>query len=371
MIFFDTETKLIAPGLPFPPMVCLTWCEDQRQPRIIHAMDAKPLVESWLDSGQEICGHNVAFDLGVCIAQWPDLLDKVFQAYDQHRVVDTMVNQQLLDIADGCFRGRMVWDSELECEDGSVGGMKFIAHNYHLADLVRRHIRVNLRKDTWRMLYSHFIDLPLEAWPKKGEEMIAAGVQTDPLDPKSPPLPADSGDPRTYPLDDAWTTRDVWFAQGRELPNLRPMVVADFWLKLMSGWGLKTNPVGVAELERETKAEIVELQARLVELGLIRPNGSRDTKAAKAYMAKVCAENNVQPFRSDGGAISLSNDACSHSLDPVMQDYAKLAALKTTLDKDIPLLAGGMYKPISSHFNLAASLRTTSSNPNVQNFKRH
>ena len=75
------------------------------------------------------------------------------------------------------------------------------------------------------------------------------------------------------------------------------------------------------------------------------------------------------PTLTEKGAISLSSDACDRVSDPVIRDYALYGVLSYVRTKDIPMLEAGCDAPISTRYGFAASGRTTSSAPNVQNLR--
>ncbi len=101
MIYFDTETFLIAPGLGAPPIVCVQWCKGEDRPLLGHVRDVYETVRSWFVRKEPICGHNVAFDMAVICAQWPDLTPLVFSAYAENRVTCTQIRERLIAIATG------------------------------------------------------------------------------------------------------------------------------------------------------------------------------------------------------------------------------------------------------------------------------
>lgn len=343
MIFFDTETELFTEGRRAPRLVCLTWCTERHEseePQIHKWDDPKlhDLVEHWLKV-RTLCGQNVVYDLAVLCAQWPDLLPFVFQAYDEGRVYDTKLAQQLHELAIGEFRGKMVMNDD--------GSWRWLPWNYTLASMVARTLRVHLEKeDTWRLRYGELRDVPLDEWPAE-----ASG----------------------YALHDAEITRDLAMFQiqnHEKSPDFENQMRAAWWLHLMSLWGLRTDGARVANLEQSTLADIAEIQGQLQALGLIRKDGSRNIKAAQEYMRKVCLENEKTLAVTEKGNVQLDEDSCERSEDPVMQDYAKLAALKKVLGTDVPILAAGIVRPVHTSFGLAGSGRTTSGNPNIQNFRR-
>ena len=101
---FDTETHLIEPGRLAPPLVCLQWQDEGAAPAILHRAHARPVIEGWLQADNVLVGHNVAYDMGVIAAQWPDLLPAIFRKYDRDQVTDTKIRDQMLQIAKGEYR---------------------------------------------------------------------------------------------------------------------------------------------------------------------------------------------------------------------------------------------------------------------------
>jgi len=109
MISIDSETCLFRPGCMAPPVVCVTYAGKSMQgevlPGILHWTQAEPLLGSCFENQRLVIGQNIAYDACCFMAQWPDLVPLIFQAYQEDRVSDTKVRQQLLDIAAGCYRG--------------------------------------------------------------------------------------------------------------------------------------------------------------------------------------------------------------------------------------------------------------------------
>lgn len=386
---FDTETVLTRPGCKAPPLVCLTWQrpEDAR-PSIVHHTQARPIFEAALRDPQTILvGHFVAYDLGVCAAAWPDLIPVIFQAYEDNRVTDTMLREKLWDIATGAYRGfaddRGVWRK----------------HDYNLDSVARRRAGIALKKDGWRKRYGEVRDLPLAQWPAyaaraslEAKTLVDAGVKDKDLEAVA------NGDPNEiliYPLEDARATLATYLSQETVRKGCDPdpfvdefrQARASWWLTLMSSWGLRTHAAGVHLLKLQTAEAIEQLTADLVAAGLVRKDGTRDTKAATARMLEVCGwgaitvdgkdvdyrktRTDARPFRkTKGGGVSLDRDACKSSDDAILIDYGDRAQLKAVLDKDVPMLEAGIHFPVHTRIDIAASGRTTSSAPNIQNLRR-
>lgn len=340
VIAFDTETARFRPGVMAPELACLTWqiytpsTGRKSEPFICHHTEAREEFQAWLGGPYKIVGHNVAYDLAVLGAAWPDLVPAIFALFDANRVECTLARQHILDIAGGCYRGRM----------GSGG--KWIPYDYSLLALAKRHTGRTLEKDEWRLKYGELRLLPLEEWPEGA---------------------------RTYPLEDARATLDVWIAQEAHvswLADQHRQVYSDFCLHLASCWGLRTDGKAVAELKERTEKVRDEVFDRLVAAGLVRKDGTRDTKAAKAHMLSVCEREALEVRRTPTGEPTLDDDACKRTGDETLIDYAMYSTMGTVLSKDVPMLEAGTVWPVHTRFGRAESGRRTSSGPNVQNPRR-
>ncbi len=428
VIAFDTETDLIRPGRLAPPMTCMTWQEavdfnpaddahTLTEPQICLHTDAYPLLRAWLlDPEVVLVGHNVAFDMGVICAEWPDLIPLVFAAYEADRITDTMLREKLLDIADGRYRG--FYDEETS---------KWIKLAYSLADCVRRHTGQPFKKEGFRMFYAPFRGVPLEQWTDFASDLQyragywLGGAPDADLD----DLCASFGDAekfrkevagmiaarpeeaKSYPLDDASGTMSVFLPQEVHASEY----LADQWRQARTAWckhltsahGLRTAAPRVASLQLMTERSCKELEEELVRSGLVRSDGTRDTKLAKQKMLEACGwqwdagagkyepirctkhddcrehpqiglacgEESALPLRlTDSGEPSLDSDACKATGNALMKKYAGLTSLKTVLNKDVPALAKAVIYPIHTRFDLAETGRTTSSNPNVMNWRK-
>lgn len=404
IVAWDTETALIRPGRIAPLMTCLTYqtAEEGKalhEPLITHAcfqrvgeMPVQEMLIAWLtDPSVLLVGQHVPFDLAVICAQWPELLPLVVNALDDDRITDTKIRQQLLDIASGCFRGRLGEDR------------KWIKYDYSLDALTRRLAGRFLKKDGFRLFYAFFREVPLDAWVEHAKKLQARAkrvlsgehdaefelfAQGTSKKDREELVNADPTECIKYPLEDARATLDVFLVQEEwadpYLADQFRQTRTAFWNYLTSAWGLRTNPVGVARLQVETEKACNEVQARLIAAGLVRADGSRDTKAAKQRMLDTCGwhwdeglgryepnEERLAPLRlTDTGEPSLDSDACKAVDDSILRDYAELTSLKAVGNKDIPALARATVYPIHTSFGMAETGRRTSSNPNVQNWRR-
>lgn len=396
LVAYDTETRATSPGCKAPPMACLTWqARGDERPSIVHGTDprARALYEGWVrNPNVHLVGHFIAYDNAVAAAAWPDLIPEIFAAYEAGRMHDTMIREKLWDIALGRYRG-------FYNEHG-----EWVSISYDLGDVARRRAGIHLKKDGWRKRYGEFLDIPLEQWPARAEQLIARARADLALGIKDKDLEAIvAGTPLeviTYPLEDARATMAVTLAHEEVRAKCDPdpffderrQVMASWWLTLMCNWGVRTREEGVRMLEAQTDEMIAALEGDMIRAGFIRPDGSADTKKVKAHMLDVCGwaqhvekdANGKKTFsytklRDDavprmrltkGGDVSLDRDACKESEDALLIDFGDLAQQKAVRSKDVPMLAAGIYHPVHTRIDLANSGRITSSSPNLANLRR-
>lgn len=340
VLAFDCETDCFRPGLQAPPIVCVQWQTPGSVPEL--ATERERLIQGWgpfqnpdgyglaawarlaLASGAILVGHHVAYDLGCFAALDPSLLPLIFQAYAENRVTDTAIRQKLADIGRGLYRLK--------------GG-------YDLETVARRHGGAKRIDDPWRTRYAELRPVPLAQWPQEAV---------------------------SYALGDPAATLLAFEAQARKYD---PALLCDefaqarkFWaLHLCHVWGVRTSKAGVDQLERATVAERDRLGQILLEQGLVRRDGSRDTKAAAARMVASVGPGHR---RTKGGGVCLDSDACEESGDPLLESYAEYSSMAKVIANDVKMLRGGVEYPIHTRWDMAATTRVTSSKPNIQNPRR-
>ena len=374
----DTETALIRPALLAPPLVCVTSQRVGVEPTIAHQCDAyEYLRRAFLDAETQIVGQNVSYDMAVICERFPALRPLVFAAYDADRVTDTKI-QQLLDIAGGVYRGRI----------GEKG--RWIKHEYSLEALSKRLTGVQLAKDGWRLSYAELLDTPIAS----GRH--APAQCRSPRGPVSPPAAsprrdeaahsARESDPEQclrYPLDDARrrspstsnrksTRRTSTISLVRRAPRSGSISRA-------RGGCVRTPSASRRFVARRGRLRRDRRGAS--PRGLVRADGTRDTKAAKARMVSVCERERLPLRRTDAHAscsesdacvehVCLDSDACAASGDETLAAYAEISTLKKVLSNDVETLRKGIEYPVHTRYGLAETGRTTSSGPNIQNLRR-
>jgi DNA polymerase I-like protein with 3'-5' exonuclease and polymerase domains len=355
----DLETFLIEPGGGAPPPVVAGWtATDGRnvESGIVHVdpalgaegdwtpPSAHPPIEGLYRWGIErvraakraglparFVNQNIVFDLGVVCAAYPALLPLVFEAYDEGLIEDTMIREQLLDIAAGSLgwvRGAV-----------SPRGTK-IKRAYTLKDMAKRRLNVDMDKTTWRLGYASLVDVPLADWPQGAKD---------------------------YAIDDTGIALQVYLSQRDELledgiedvPNSIEQARAHWALHLMSTWGIRTDGARVARYKYELETRLRVLEGALQHVGFIRgdgvkgkKSGTKDKKLIEATILELYDEGRGKAWpaghelaRTEKGAVSLT----AQSMDDLLE------ALDLNL---VPLKAKDKKEPVDFALDLARTLPT-------------
>lgn len=339
---FDVETFLITDGNLAPDLVCVSYAQPDYTASLYHALDGSPTFRSMADlalwNNTPVIGANVAFDMAVMLAHDPALGERIWSLYDRGLVRDVIMRQKMIDIAMGCYGG---FRRDVDGKTYKIG--------YSLAELVKRHLGYELSKgeDTWRLRYSELYEVPLHRWPIEA---------------------------RQYAEDDAVATIAVYQEQEKDAALLldEPARCRTAWmLHLMSCYGIKTDPEAVSAFVAITEKSINEIKGLLVSHGLVRVNGKRDTKVAKARMLQVCQEKGLEIAKTNGDDVALDDATCKKTGDPILCAYANFSSLAKVVSTDLPILLKGVNTPIQTRFEpLQETGRTSSSAPNIQNIKR-
>jgi len=262
LLAFDNETLPFRKGLAAPPMVCMGWSH-LREGEVL----AKGLItkrgEFFGDLPSNLVGKvsfanalrafaayarmlgpdncrivnlNIVYDFGVLCADDEELIDLIFDLYDEGFIEDPGLREQLLDIA----AGSLGWSTKRRTAKGTSR-----PKDYSLAEGVLEYFGEDLDKVSWRMGYGKLLHVPLEQWPQGAID---------------------------YGIDDSVWAGLMWFAQrdkaleegseDGEVPDSRNQAKYHWGLHLTSVWGIRTDPKRVftfkAMLQR-TKATLQQV----------------------------------------------------------------------------------------------------------------
>lgn len=346
----DLETHLIQPGLAAPPLVVGAFANSERA-WLTAKQDTAVAFEHILEFDRMV-GANIVYDLGVISAHAPSLLPQIFRALEEGRVHDVQIREAL----HGNAKGTLYRDPR----NGQPLGRYSLAF---LEDLYLGRDRTADKENGWRYRYATLEDRPLGEWP------------TDAID---------------YPKADAKGTLEVFYAQ-KDHQNLQceaRELQAAFALRLMSMWGMRTDPVMVAEVVGAIKKEHEANQQKFFRAGLVKLRKPKkdeepdytdamgapacfqaDTAAIKALVEK--AYDGVPP-KTDKGATKTDRDTLEESGDELLEAYADAGVNKKLFAVYCDVLEQGTSVPICASYNVYMSTdRTSCEKPNLQQLPRN
>lgn len=329
MIAIDSETALFGPGLVAPPLVCVSSADERTPPRLFGAGRGLDFVGHSLLSGEPIVGQNIRYDLCVFIAagldQW-----FVFDALDRGQIVDTMIGDQLINIARGEFDGK----------------------KYDLASLVRRRFGAEMEKGDVRTSFGKLRGVPVEAYPEEASRYAKMDAVATLKVRQS--IEAD----RMMPWGEG--TADI-------LADEPAQVRAAFALQLTTAWGLRTDPAAVTKLKAELLVKKAEHDKKLVKLGVLRSDDTKDTKTLQRLVRSAYEEKGEEVPLTPKGAVETSKRALLDSGDDLLVEIAGDVSGKY-LTTYVPWLEMGTKHPVCASYQaLVSTGRTSSFEPNIQN----
>jgi hypothetical protein len=373
----DSETCLIRSALGAPPVVCTAFFWPESGPAMYATQDQwAQILALFEDERRLIVLHNGAFDV-CCYLEWVPscmrdrLRRAIFRAYEQNRVLDTMLAQRLVEIETGDVRGKL--------------GLDGLCARYGLH--VEKHETEDDGREV-RLSYGRYLNRPLSEYSPKA---IAYA----------------KGDPQV-----TWKLLERILSRGLvSRAALGKMCRTDLALKLVATFGLKTDPARVDKLEAQAKERIQTLQAIMLENGFpvtddqgapvldaageqkitpfmrwergkpqpVRSMAAIKRAAAAAYNIPVDAKGlycgdpdlvaglQAQGLLTDGGktgrvSMSTAKLVLEESGDPLLISLGEAGEWAAVWNKDLKVfrLAATTGLPISTKFGFAATTRTTS-----------
>lgn len=337
-VSIDTETHLIDRANLAPRPVCISyilgegvlatipykWDRQECVPYVDLVGDLHPEVRNWLKSDVILVGTNIAYDMAVLGAHWPHLMPLIFSKYERGQIHGVDLNQKLIDIA-------------------STGSAD---QGYSLVALARHYdLPVPDKTGPWRMEFASLDGVPVTRWPQGAIDYVLADAELPSL------IYA-----QQLAYDEAWkaqTGHSILCLAGYE-------AYKQFALHLIACWGVKTNRARVGALRASLDTNLAKWTKRLIKAGLIRPDGTKDTKKAKSYMAHVMGD---RTRATSTNQVALDKEACSASRSKLLCLYSEFSQASTLVSR-VEDLAQGVDLPLQTRFNsLLETGRTSSSKP--------
>lgn len=348
-VALDFETCCFTPGWMAPLPVCASTYHPQDGTRLWATDQLPELVERLFGGREPILGHGFAYDACVVLEHFPDIAKLVFDKYEANEVYDSIDTERIIEIATD-RRGKLALDQ--------------LASRYG----------VQVTKSGVRTDFGWLYGRPISEYPKEHQRYVGG----------------DSAELYT-----------LWKRQMQRgivgLKDLGDLVRGSLWLRLSANYGIRTDPTRVHLLESSTQEEVDVLTMvaqcldddgrllpgfePLMRGNILTSQGrpadptkwfSRDTKAIKRRLREAYGEEDgkyLGPL-TDGGDASMAKVALDESGDWLLEQLSHLGELLAVRNKDVKMLKQGVYAPIHTRYGYAATTRTTSSAPNLQNFRK-
>lgn len=240
---FDTETHLMGVGKVIPPIVCGQVYDLNNEKSYIFSTGDKgslhSLTKNMLDEVEEddeavIVAHNLAYDLGVISAAFPDLIPQIFRLIYAGKFKDTIIREKLLNLTDHGDIDFRFWGNTAK---------RLV---YDLASVVKARFGVDISEgksgeDSWRMRYEELDGIPVSKWPQDAisyamdDPVWAAKVYVDQIT-DAEKLIKEGIDP--------FTTEDF-------------RVAADYCLFLATAYGTAVDPITVGQVSEEVFSALI------------------------------------------------------------------------------------------------------------------
>lgn len=345
---FDTETDLIAPGRQVPDAVCLSWAMREYGTRgaVKKGLLDPERADLWFEDRLRdpeciLVAHNAAFDVAVMLERNPHLLPLVFQAYEEGRIICTMVHS-ILD-----YIGRSTWTQK-------VFNLAHVAKKL----LGRDRSAQKHGPDAWRFYYSELRGIPLALWPQAAVDYAIQDAEDALLVQE-----AIRDSQKTSPAE-----------RGSNWPDLHNQCRADWVMHLMRCWGVRTDPVLVPRVAEPLRSAVAQLLERLETKGIYsRQSNGRFKMNQKYVQDRVLRAFNGDPPLTDGGkkgipSVSISKDTLRISGDDDLELLAELSGPMKTVTAFLKAVEQGTKEPLHPYWNvLVNSGRTSCKAPNLQN----
>lgn len=308
-VSLDLETFLLSPCVQAPNTVAMGFSVEGGPVQIVAANDPAfdGVIEAlFSDPSVLVFGHNIRYDIIALLAHgarfglghWPSML---FGALQRDSVTCTQLREMLLAIA--------------------AADPKDANRKYDLGTCAaRRKLPTQPNKaDEWRLRWGELAHLPVSAYPADASKYLVEDVKA------------------CFELYQAQQARSEWVVD--QFRQTRAAVC----LGLISAWGFATDRDTVEEVYAETAADLETARAVCTEHGLVRPDGSRNVKAASARLvAAYAALGKPVPMNEPTaqmqilgkpGNVQVNDEACTGSGDHVLAMYARASQSQSLIAK--------------------------------------
>lgn len=386
VVGFDTETHLIAAGDIAPRLVCATY-DVARIGMITPTTDVRDTFRTWCNTNGDRGDQHV---LPVALAAWQEVYARRSHLVIQNAAFDIPVMMRYTqDVVAGNQagptgdRGRdigmgqdlylLLWDVLDQNLDSELAGTGCFIHDtmlreklYRLstlgqmdhpsgkgdglADMVHRYFGVDISgskvttdqsgrvfsadgrdisgtdeaASSWRLRFSVLDGIPSDQWPPEAKK---------------------------YAIEDSSWARKVWEVQEGARRDRGPgsinsealQVYADTALRIFSMPGFRVDKEQLAKVTGLAEACLHKTEQGLMLNGIVRSNGTVDTKILHARIETAWSKLGRFPMLSDKGKISAGAEALEvlAGVDPIIDLYSERQTYAKLQSAFLPNLQGG------------------------------
>lgn len=350
LVSIDSETGLIeTPGLlaPRASVWAFAWRNESGEVEteiMKHAEGAREtmrLLEGVVRGEWAIAGANFSFDMAVLMAEYPDAIPLVFDAYEAGGIHDTQFAEQLNDIAQGLLRSE--WSEEKQEYTNKK--------SYGLENLARIHLGQAPYKDEYRLRYGEWRDTPLHMMPPRALEYPKQDVK--------------------FTLLIAELQREV----AARIPPHDPLQAAlahtcrtYLALYLVSAWGSELDPEAVDVLNQAVDRYSDSFVPELIKNGLLLrtmrgKNAGKLTKKKKALQQLIVLDFIARGVIQDASVEQVLADPARFLDEDYLTDGGKSGFQDVKAGREILIECVDKRLQPMAHFLEADKIRTSWGKP--------
>jgi DNA polymerase I-like protein with 3'-5' exonuclease and polymerase domains len=280
MISIDFETHLIGQPDYYPKPICLSWYDGKDTGLIVGMSNMEQFLISKLET-ETIIAHNATFECGVIYHHFPNLIENMFKALEEDRIICTMIQEQIINIT-------------------REKGIK----SFSLANLVKNYLKIDISDtkgaDAWRLRYNELETIPLDLWPKAAKD---------------------------YAIDDSIYAYNIYKLQNKADGHLS--LKSSVYLNVMASFGMKLDLNRVNQLDKEVRAHLQPYYDFLISKDycyITKKNKvSKRSKKFKEHLESLNLELKYtikEGIATDGEAMEFYR---SQTDDPIISAFSSLA----------------------------------------------
>jgi hypothetical protein len=392
LIVLDVETSVVdLDAGEVPELICTGFYEPATGKRwITDARDTVAEIERAIEAGATFLGHNLAFDWTVVRAYAGWDWRRIYALYNQNRVRDTLVRQQLLDVRNG-YASDASGDADENDHNRAVlrhargdRSAPLVKSGLGLADLElyyfgRDRTAEKKNPNSVRLRFGELKGLRVADYPKEFTDYLYDDVSA-PFDVYEAQAKAWRGLGGADALPDE--VRQVRKALALSKIERRGMAT---YAPRIDALAARAAPLYAAAQEKVREAKFYRLE------GDIDTDDPKRTAAGKTWLKskvgslnkRVVQERVVAAYKklgkaapmTSGGksgkpAVSINKDSLLNSGDPLLMEFSGAGPIGSIVNTFVPMLKAGNGRLRTRYNGILATGRISSAKPNLNNLPR-